>query len=201
MRLNIPIARPARNAVSPTVETNFLPGRTFTSLEDLNRQALEWSTVRMEQRSQGKAGLIPAKAFEYERSYLTALSPQLPAPYEPHERDTDQYGYVPFQGNYYWVPGTERAAVKLLQYADRVKLFQRRVCVAEYPLPLDSRRTSGSVPRANPRRVTHPDRADAIPSRKSSGCGPWVRRSRPIWITRCRPREFSVIASCASCGP
>jgi transposase len=33
-----------------TVETNFVPGRTFQNLEDLNRQALEWSTVRMEQR-------------------------------------------------------------------------------------------------------------------------------------------------------
>ena len=51
-----------------TVETNFLPGRTFASLEDLNRQALEWATVRMHHRPQGKTRLIPAKAFEYERS-------------------------------------------------------------------------------------------------------------------------------------
>ncbi|MBM3273466.1 hypothetical protein FJY94_09605, partial [Candidatus Kaiserbacteria bacterium] len=41
--------------------------------------------------------------------------------------------YVPFEGNYYWVPGTQRPQVKLLQYADRVKLFLQRVCVAEYP--------------------------------------------------------------------
>jgi len=56
-----------------TVETNFLPGRTFESLADLNRQALEWSTVRMEQRPQGKPGLIPAQAFEYERGFLQQL--------------------------------------------------------------------------------------------------------------------------------
>ena len=68
-----------------TVETNFLPGRTFQDLEDLNRQALEWSTVRMEQRPQGKAGLIPAQAFEHERGYLTKLSAHLPAPYQVHE--------------------------------------------------------------------------------------------------------------------
>ena len=37
-----------------TVETNFLPGRTFQNLEDLNRQALEWSTVRMEQRPRAR---------------------------------------------------------------------------------------------------------------------------------------------------
>jgi len=50
-----------------TVETNFLPGRTFRDLEDLNRQAFEWSTVRLEYRPQGKAELIPAKAFEHEQ--------------------------------------------------------------------------------------------------------------------------------------
>jgi hypothetical protein len=33
-----------------TVETNFLPGRTFASLEDLNQQALAWSTVRLRAR-------------------------------------------------------------------------------------------------------------------------------------------------------
>ena len=54
-----------------TVETNFLPGRSFESLEDLNRQGLEWATVRMEHRPASKTGLIPAKAFEHERSHLT----------------------------------------------------------------------------------------------------------------------------------
>jgi len=146
-----------------TVETNFLPGRVFASLEDLNQQALEWATVRMHQRPVAKTGLIPAQAFEQERGYLTELSPQLPAPYEPHERDTDQYGYVPFQGNYYWVPGTERAAVKLLQYADRVKLFQRRVCVAEYPLPLDGAKNQRISPEGQPvpRHAPRPRRRDS----------------------------------------
>ena len=51
-----------------TVETNFLPGRRFESLEDLNRQALEWATVRMKHRPASKTGLIPAKAFEHESS-------------------------------------------------------------------------------------------------------------------------------------
>jgi len=49
-----------------TVETNFLPGRTFASLEDLNQQALEWATVRMDNKPQGRAGLIPGKAFEHD---------------------------------------------------------------------------------------------------------------------------------------
>jgi hypothetical protein len=118
-----------------TVETNFLPGRTFASLEDLNRQAFEWATVRMEHRPMSKTGLIPAKAFEHERPFLIELPSHLPAPYCSYERDIDQYGYIPFDGNYYWVPGTGRGTVKVLQYADRLKLYRQRTCVAEYPLP------------------------------------------------------------------
>ncbi len=68
-----------------TVETNFLPGRTFQSLEDLNQQAFQWSTVRMDNKPQGKAGLIPAKAFEHERQYLLELAAHLPAPYRDHQ--------------------------------------------------------------------------------------------------------------------
>jgi hypothetical protein len=120
-----------------TVKTNFLPGRKFESLEDMNRQAFEWATVRMENRPVAETGLIPAKAFEHERSYLKKLSPYIPAPYQKHERGTDQYGYAPFDGNYYWIPGTKREDVRLLEYSDRLQIYQNRKCVAEYLLPAD----------------------------------------------------------------
>jgi transposase len=120
-----------------TVETNFLPGRSFLNINDLNRQAFQWATVRMEHRPQGKAKLIPAKAFEHERHYLSQLPTHLPAPYQVHERGTDQYGYAAFEGNYYWVPGIERQEVKILQYSDRLKIYLARECLAEYPLPAD----------------------------------------------------------------
>ena len=48
-----------------TVETNFLPGRRFESIEDLNQQALDWATVKFANRPVSKTGLIPARAFEY----------------------------------------------------------------------------------------------------------------------------------------
>jgi len=117
-----------------TVETNFVPGRTFASLEDLNRQALEWSTVRMEQRPQGKAGLIPAQAFEHERQFLTQLPHHLPAPYQLLERSVDEYGYVAVGGNYYEVPGTGRGEVQVLRYLHHVVLYQDRRAVMEYAL-------------------------------------------------------------------
>ena len=133
-----------------TVETNFLPGRTFESLEDLNQQAFQWATERMEHRPQGKSRLIPAKAFEHERSYLHALPRHLPPPYQEHQRGTDQYGYVAFGANYYWVPGTRRENVKVLQYAESLKIFVRHVCLAEYPLPPDGVREQRFSPPDQP---------------------------------------------------
>lgn len=118
-----------------TVETNFIPGRDFKDMEDLNRQAFEWATVRMENKPQGKAGLIPAVVFEHERGYLMELPAHLPAPYRDHERDIDQYGYVPFAANYYWVPGTGRGTVKILEYGDRLQIYLCRELLAEYALP------------------------------------------------------------------
>lgn len=118
-----------------TVETNFLPGRTFRSLEDLNDQARDWATQRMEQRPLTKSRLIPAQLFEYERSYLLALPRHLPAPYQAHQRETDQYGYISFGANDYWVPGTRRETAKVLEYADRLCLLVRGETMVEYPLP------------------------------------------------------------------
>jgi transposase len=134
-----------------TVETSFLPGRTFDSLEDLNRQARQWATERMEYRPQGKARLVPVKMFEHERHYLNPLPPHLPAPYQVHQRGTDQYGYVAFGANYYWVPGSRRDEVKVLQYADRLKIFLRHVLLAEYPLPGDGVRLQYYSPPGQPK--------------------------------------------------
>jgi len=134
-----------------TVETNFLKGRAFESLEDLNRQAYQWATDRMYHRPVRKTGLIPAKAFEWERSYLNELPSHLPAPYRAHERGTDQYGYAAFNGNYYWIPGMKREDVKVLEYADHLKIYQRRICVAEYPLPAYGVKNAHFSPEGQPK--------------------------------------------------
>ena len=134
-----------------SVETSFFPGRTFESLEDLNRQALEWATVRMHHRPVAKTGLIPAKAFEHERHYLNPLPSHLPAPYQVHQRETDQYGYVALGANYYWVPGRKRERVKVLEYAGHMKIYQRRACLAEYPLPPDGVKNASFSPEGQPK--------------------------------------------------
>jgi transposase len=134
-----------------TVETNFFPGRSFTSLEDLNEQALHWSTVRMYQRPCSKTGLIPTKAFEHERAFLIELPSHLPAPYLAHDRGTDQYGYAAFDGNFYWVPGNRRDDVSVLEYGDRLKIYQNRELLIEYRLPPDGAKNERFSPEGYPK--------------------------------------------------
>ena len=133
-----------------TVETNFFQGRSFTCLEDLNEQALHWSTVRLYHRPASKSGLIPAKAFEHERAFLVELPSHLPPPYIPHDRITDQYGYAAFDGNFFWVPGTDRADVSVLEYGDRLKIYRRREFLIEYPLPHDGVKNQRISPPGQP---------------------------------------------------
>lgn len=144
-----------------TVETNFLPGRTFANLEDLNQQALEWATVRMEQRPQGKGRLIPAQAFEHERNFLLALPPHLPAPYQIHERSIDQYGYIAFDANYYWAPEELHGQIIVLEYDRHLVLCQGRRRLLEYPLAANAVRgqtfaaKDAPPPRGQPAKLKH----------------------------------------------
>ncbi|MFC2146467.1 helix-turn-helix domain-containing protein [Acidobacteriota bacterium] len=120
-----------------TVETNFFPGRRFDSLQDLNQQALEWATKRMAHRPVSKSGLIPARTFEFEQSYLIKLPPYIHPPYRVHYRLIDQYGYVSFDGNFYWIPelSRDRVKVKILEYSNLIKVYHKRKLLVQYSLP------------------------------------------------------------------
>jgi transposase len=140
-----------------TVETNFIPGRRFDSMADLNAQAINWATVRMPVRPVSKTGLIPAAAFEYERSYLQKVPLFVTPPYLVHERCTDQYGYVSCDGNFYWIPGTSRFDVKVLQYSDRIKIYYRRKLLCEYDLPPDGVKNEKFAPKGQPQSRYQPN--------------------------------------------
>jgi transposase len=118
-----------------TVETNLLAGRKFESLDDLNLQAFDWATKKMANRPTGKTGLIPQKVFEHEQSYLVRLAPFIEAPYRQHQRSIDQYGYVMFKSNFYWVPGTSRCDVNVLEYDSDIKIYNRRQLLISYKFP------------------------------------------------------------------
>jgi hypothetical protein len=133
-----------------TVETNFFPGRTYESLEDMNRQAFDWATIRMPNRPVSKTRMIPAKAFEYEQSLLEKLPVYITPPYIAHERGTDQYGYAAVDANYYWVPGKTRFSVKVLQFCDHVEIYHKRKKLAEYELPPPGVKNQKFSPKGKP---------------------------------------------------
>jgi len=139
-----------------TIETNFLPGRVFQDLEDLNRQAFEWATVRLEHRPVGKGRLIPAKAFEHECAFLIPVSAHLCAPYQELPRLVDQYGFVACEGNYYWVPGEDRRPVKVLQYSQRLEIYSKGQLLVEYPLPPEGARNQLFSPPGQPQPPHQP---------------------------------------------
>lgn len=118
-----------------TVETNFFPGRTFESIEDLNRQAFEWATSHYARRPLSRTRLIPVDLFEEEKPDLIKLPGYIEPPYRLHKRDIDQYGYVAFDANYYWIPGRLRGEASVIEYPDRIKIFTANEPPIEYPLP------------------------------------------------------------------
>jgi transposase len=89
------------------IENNFLAGRTFTSWEDLNRQAREWcdkvnSTYKKHIRA------VPRELFAVERLRLRPLPAWIPEVYRLHQRMVDIEGYVALHTNRYWLstPGS-----------------------------------------------------------------------------------------------
>lgn len=130
-----------------TVETNFFPGRKFASLTDLNKQAFDWATRIFARRPLSKIRAIPSQLFDYEKSFLRKLPAFVSPPYLIHQRLIDQYGYASFDGNFYWVPGTKRHEVTLLQYADHLKIYHRRTLMAEYDQASDGVKNEKIFPK------------------------------------------------------
>jgi transposase len=133
-----------------TTETNFIPGRTFKTFADLNQQALAWATVRIPNRPLAKTRLIPMNLFADEQVSLTQVPTFITAPYREHRRVTDQYGYVSVGGNYYWVPGTGRHDVTVLEYSDHLKIYHNRRILGEYQLPPEGTKNKKTGPNGQP---------------------------------------------------
>lgn len=115
-----------------TVETNFLTGRDFMSLEDMNKQGFDWGTQRFAHRPLSKTRLIPVQLFEHEKPFLIKLPDFIMPPIKEHKRSIDEYGNIAFDANYYWLPKKSRGIVKVIEYADKIEVYQKNVILATY---------------------------------------------------------------------
>lgn len=105
-----------------TIETNFFPGRTFCSLEDLNKHVFEWATKRWRIRPLSKTKLIPAELFENEKPNLIKIPLGIHEPYFLHSRIIDEYGYISFGSNYFWIPKKSSGKINVLEYHNRIRI-------------------------------------------------------------------------------
>lgn len=84
------------------VKDNFLPGRQFTDLEDLNLQALEWCN-HVNSKVHGTTGQIPLEALKYE-SLQVLPDKVIRDKYRWETRKVTRDGFVSFDGARYGVP-------------------------------------------------------------------------------------------------
>lgn len=156
-----------------TTVTNFFPGRTFSSLEDLNKQAKEWSLKRFNKPNKNK--IIPAERFEQEIPYMKLVMKSIHPPYISHTRIIDQEGYVLLSTNLYWVGIRRGMEVTVLEYADKIVIYNQRKVITEYDRPPFGTRqnkyrpTGVSVPY-RPKKNTVPPRNEEKELRELSFC-------------------------------
>ena len=80
-----------------TVETNFLPGRSFENLEDLNRPGAGVVDRAHGTATSRQGWADPGQAFEHELGFLRSLPPHLPAPYKVLERTSTNTATSPWR--------------------------------------------------------------------------------------------------------
>ncbi len=107
------------------VKDNFLPGRRFEDLNDLNRQAVRWCHER-DSKVHGTTGRIPSR--ELPKEPLMPLPPQeVMDKYRWESRSVSRDGFVSFDGIRYGVPW---------QYSGRQ--VQVRLCAGHVEIYLDN---------------------------------------------------------------
>jgi hypothetical protein len=144
------------------LETNFLPARSFSSFDDLNRQALAWCRDIANQKPKRTLGMSPEAAYLIEKPYLQPLPNVLPPVYETFERVVDLYGYVSIDTNRYSVP--ERfvgQSVTVYKYPANICIYRRGTEIARHPRLIDQRDARHTVPEHH-----------SIPPRPSRGPAP-----------------------------
>lgn len=129
------------------VQTNFLPGRSFADLQDLNAQALRWCIEVANAKPKRSLGQSPEAAYAMERCALRRLPAVLPPVYEVLERVVDLYGFVSVDTVRYSVP--ERLVgktVTVYKHYERVDIHHRGTVAASHERVIGERDVRRTLP-------------------------------------------------------
>jgi transposase len=128
------------------LQTSFLPGRTFSGLEDGQQQLLSWLS-QINQRVHRTHGEVIDVRFAREQPLLLALRPKLRIVERTESRVVCAEGTVAYRGNRYTLSGHRGRNVLVRDDGERLRIFDGRTLLVEYPLALGKGRVIGSVPR------------------------------------------------------
>jgi hypothetical protein len=134
------------------IEHNFLVGRTFADLADLNAQARVFcDTVNATRKKHLHAS--PRELFAAERAHLCPLPLFVPEVYALHHRLVDVEGYVNVHGHRYSVPyrliGRQ---LEIRETKDRIDVYSGPRLVASHAKVLGRTFTRVTVPEHRPPR-------------------------------------------------
>jgi len=113
------------------IENNFLAGRSFSTWEDLNRQARQWCD-RVNSTYKKHLHAVPRELFALEQTCLKPLPAWIPEVYRLHERIVDIEGYVALHSNRYSVPYTwtgRRVEIRETRGKIEIQLDARNIVV------------------------------------------------------------------------
>ena len=129
------------------VETNFLAGRSFADVDDLNRQALGWCQDVANRKPKQALGMSPEAAYVIEKPHLQPLPDTLPPVYELLERVVDLHGYVSVDTNRYSVP--ERfvgQSVAVYKLPAEIHVCRKGTTIAVHPRLIGQRDARNTLP-------------------------------------------------------
>jgi transposase len=140
------------------IEHNFLAGRTFADLADLNTQARAWCD-KVNATYKDHLHASPRELFAAERPHLQPLPLFIPEVYALHHRLVDVEGYVNVHGHRYSVPyGLIGRQLEVRETKDRIDVYQGPRLVATHAKALTRTFTRVTAPEHRPPRGARPSK-------------------------------------------
>jgi transposase len=116
------------------VERNFIPGRQFESIPDLNQQALTWCCEIANQKIKRSLGMSPEAAYVQEKAHLLPLPSFIPPVYELHHRIVDSHGFINLETQSYSVHQKYIGKqMDVYKYEETIEIYDQHDCIAKHP--------------------------------------------------------------------